>query len=131
MIRMHAYDADYGPYTGHPGDPRTPDDEPDDSPSLDDAIAAATDEILSTACGVADWLGTACFTDAGEMPRNVAKLSPVEIITGRPDLLLAVIMAGDDVQMRRAVHQLRDLAAQQFKAAIWERAGELLIEGDA
>ena len=27
MTRMHAYDADYGPYTGHPGDPRTPDDE--------------------------------------------------------------------------------------------------------
>ena len=46
MTRMHAYDADYGPYTGHCGDPRTPDDEPSESDEMLTAIGEAEDALM-------------------------------------------------------------------------------------
>ena len=46
MTRMHAFDADYGPYTGHPGDPRTPDDESSESDDMLMAITEAEEALM-------------------------------------------------------------------------------------
>jgi hypothetical protein len=43
-------------------------------------------------------------------------------------LLVAVLMHGDNSQVLRAVHGLRDMAAKHFAAEINERAAQLLAE---
>lgn len=121
----HAFDADYGAYKFHPLDPRT-----DDSDTLtpDQAHDEATDQILSYAESVADWLAKACDTDAGRMPLDVRDLEPLQIIEGSPALLVAVLMTGDNTQVLRAVHGLREMAGKNFAAEINERAALLLAE---
>lgn len=119
--------ADYGPYTGHPMDPRT-DDLDDETMTREDAEYEATEQLLSYAESVADWLAKACDTDAGRQPLDVRALEPLQIIEGDPALLLTVLMNGDQLQAMRALHRLRELAAAAFKREITERADELMRE---
>jgi hypothetical protein len=119
------FDADYGSYTAHPMDPRNDDD---DSLTPDQAHDEAAEQVLSYAESVADWLAKACDTDAGRMPLDVRALEPLQIIEGSPALLLSVLMNGDNSQVLRAVHGLREMAGKHFAAEINERSAQLLAE---
>lgn len=118
-----AYDPDYGTFADHPMDPRT---ENSDAVTEDEARAEATEQTLSYAESVADWLAKACDTPAGREPVRVLELTPMRIISGGPDLLLTVLMAGDNTQVLRAVHRLRELAAIEFRPAIDSRTASIL-----
>ena len=121
------FDADYGSFSGHWLDPRTP--EPDLSVmTQDEAQSEAAEQILSHAESVADWLAKACDTPAGREPLDVRALEPVQIMEGAAPMLLAVLMNGDNTQALRALHRLRELAAVEFKREIDERAASLLRE---
>ena len=123
------FDADYGGYTGHPMDPRSPCDCCDEVMTADEARGEAIDQVLSYAESVADWLAKGCDSTEGRTPISVGDVSalhPLQIIDGSPALLVAVLMHGDNTQVLRAVHKLRELAAKFFAAEIDERAGELL-----
>lgn len=123
------FDADYGSYTGSPADPRTDDDDAEDFDAPMTPAQAhdeATDQILSFAESVADWMAKACDTDAGRLPLDVRDLEPLQIIEGSPALLVAVLMNGDNSQVLRAVYRLREMAAKNFATEIDERAAELL-----
>ena len=121
------FDADYGSFSDHWLDPRTP--EPGEFEiSPEDAESEATEQILSHAESVADWLAKACDTDAGRMPMDVRALEPVQIMEGAAPMLLAVLMNGDNTQALRALHRLRELAGKHFEREISERAGQLLRE---
>jgi hypothetical protein len=127
--QRHCYDADLGSYTGSPADPRTDDaDEEDFDAPMTPAQAhdEATDQILSFAESVADWMAKACDTPAGRLPLDVRGLEPLQIIEGSPALLVSVLMNGDNSQVLRAVYRLREMAAKNFAAEIDERAAELL-----
>lgn len=119
------FDADYGAYNAHPLDPRTDDD---DGLTPEQARDEASEQILSYAESVADWLAKACDCDEGRLPLDVRDLEPLQIIEGSPALLLTVLMNGDNGQVLRAVHGLRDMAAKHFAAEINERAAQLLAE---
>lgn len=119
------FDPDYGSYTAHPMDPRTPEPD-DDALTADDARSEATDQVLSYAEGVADWLAKACDCDAGRQPLDVRALDAVQIMEGPPHLLLTVLMNGDNTQALRALHRMRDLAAKHFAPEIDSRAAQLL-----
>lgn len=120
-------DRDYGSYSAHPMDPRTP--EPGEFEiSPEDAESEATEQILSHAESVADWLAKACDTDAGRMPLDVRALEPVQIMEGAAPMLLAVLMNGDNTQALRALHRLRELAGKHFEREISERKEQLLRE---
>lgn len=121
------FDADYGSFSAHWLDPRTPQPgEFDVSP--EDAESEATEQVLSYSESVADWLAKACDTPAGREPLDVRALEPVQIMEGAAPMLLAVLMNGDNTQALRALHRLRELAAVEFKLEIDERAAELLRE---
>jgi hypothetical protein len=120
------FDADYGSYTGHPMDPRSPCDCCNEVMTADEARGEATDQILSFAESVADWMAKACDCDEGRMPLDVRDLEPLQIIEGSPALLVACLMNGDNSQVLRAVHKLREMAAKNFATEIDERAAELL-----
>lgn len=121
------FDRDFGAYTGHPMDPRTPEAD-DDELTEDDARSEATDQILSFSESVADWLAKACDTDEGRSPLDVRALEPVQILNGSPAMLLAVLMNGDNTQALRALHRLRELAAAGFDDVITQRAAEMMRE---
>lgn len=120
-----AFDRDFGPYAGHPADPRTEDD---DALTEADARDEATAQVLSYAESVADWLAKACDTAAGRQPLDVRALEPLQIIDGSPALLLTVLMNGDQQQAMRALGRLRELAAVEFAPEINERAAAMLRE---
>jgi len=125
VAKRFAYDTDFGAFADHPMDPRTEDD---DRLTPAQAHDEATDQILSFAESVADWLAKACDCDEGRLPLDVRDLEPLQIIEGSPAMLVAVLMHGDNSQVLRAVHKLRELAAKNFAAEINERAAELLAE---
>lgn len=100
----------------------------DEEMTQEDAHSEATDQLLSYAESVADWIAQACDTDAGRMPLDVSVLSAVQVIEGTPATLLAVLMTGDNTQVLRAIYQLRTLAGKHFAADINERAADLLSE---
>jgi hypothetical protein len=102
--------------------------EDDDELTEDDARDQATDQILSYAESVADWLAKACDTDAGRQPLDVRALEPQQIIEGEPAMLLTVLMNGDQKQAQQALFRLRELAAKNFAREINERTVELMRE---
>ena len=121
------FDRDTGVYPGLCGDLRAEVEE-EEALTADQAHDEATDQILSFAESVADWMAKACDCDKGRLPLDVRDLEPLQIIEGSPALLVAVLMNGDNSQVLRAVHKLRELAAKNFAAEIDERAAELLAE---
>lgn len=126
VAQRFSYDTDYGAFADHPMDPRTEVD--DDALTEDDARSEATDQILSHAESVADWLAKACDTDEGRMPLDVTPLDALAIIEGSPAVLLTVLMNGNNTQALRAMHRLRELAAANFRIEIEERTADLLRE---
>lgn len=105
-------------------DPRSPQN---DAPTADDARDAAREHILSYADSVADWLAKACDTPAGREPLDVSALTEVEVISGTPALLMAVLMTGNNnTQALRAVYRLRELAAMAFRVEIDGRTASIL-----
>lgn len=128
IAQRFAYDSDYGAFADHPMDPRSPCDCCDEVMTADEAKGEATDQILSFAESVADWLAKACDCDEGRIPLDVSALEPLQIIEGSPALLMTVLMNGDNSQVLRAVHKLREMAAKNFAAEIDERAAQLLAE---
>lgn len=125
-LRPH-FDQVAGVYPGLSGDLRAKIDD-DEKLSEDDAQSEATDQILSYAESVADWLAKAYDTDEGRMPLDVRTLDAMQILEASPAVLLTVLMNGDSQQILRAVHRLRELAAAEFKREIDQRTAELLAE---
>jgi hypothetical protein len=119
------FDREYGVYPGLCGDLRA-EVEAEETLTAEQASGEATDQILSFAESVADWMAKACDCDEGRMPLDVRDLEPLQIIEGSPALLVAVLMNGDNSQVLRAVYRLREMAAKHFAAEIDERAAELL-----
>jgi len=114
-------------YPGLCGDLRA-EVEADEELTPEQAHDEASEQILSYAESVADWLAKACDCDEVRLPLDVRDLEPLQIIEGSPALLLTVLMNGDNGQVLRAVHGLRDMAAKHFAAEINERAAQLLAE---
>ena len=105
------------------------DAEPTRDQEIQEARDQATDVVLSYAESVADWLAQACNTDAGREPLDVSVLTDMQVIDGSAATLLAVVMTGDNKQVLRAVHRLREMAATAYVVEIESRAAELLAEG--
>jgi hypothetical protein len=119
------FDREYGVYPGLCGDLRA-EVEAEETLTAEQAHDEATDQILSFAESVADWMAKACDCEEGRLPLDVSALEPLQIIEGLPALLVAVLMNGDNSQVLRAVYRLREMAAKNFAAEIDERAAELL-----
>ena len=120
-----SFDRAAGVYPGLCGDLRAEVEE-EEALTPDQAHDKATDQILSFAESVADWMAKACDCDAGRRPLDVRDLEPLQIIEGSPALLVSVLMNGDNSQVLRAVYRLREMAAKNFAAEIDARAAELL-----
>lgn len=116
-------EATWGPCTGHPNDPRT-EDAPDDYMTLDEALDAATEEMMSSPYAVAFWLG--------EQIQDVSIVDVDAVTDHLPDAsvneLLTMIMAGDSEQIVAAAYELRERFKGGSKGDIADRAHELMKE---
>lgn len=111
-------------YFGLCGDLRAEAD--DEGMTFSQAHELATSEVLSYAESVADWIAQECDTPAGREPLNALMLEPLQIIEGAPSVLMVAIMTGNNTQVIRAVHRLRELAGKHFAAEIGLRADEVM-----
>lgn len=123
VAQRPGFDPDYGSYTAHPLDPRTP--EPaDDELSDDEARDEAVDQVLATPELMANWLAFECSREA--KPVDVQALTEHAVIEASVPALLAVLLSGDDRHASRALHRLRELAIEQNAELIDQRAASLL-----
>ena len=97
-ISQAYYDPDYGPYTGHPHDPRY------DYDDIDLDLEAAKDEIARTPLYVADWL--AHEATCNETPVDLLAV-PAELRQATVDQLIAQMFAGHIDRIVPAVYELR------------------------
>lgn len=117
-------DADFERYTGHPMDPRTPDE---DTLTADEAEEQAADEVLTTTEPLADWIAKKCDCDQGRAPIDTTKFDDVDLIDcDRVPVLLACLLGGDEMQMHAASNRLRTLFLQAERKTIGQRAAQLL-----
>jgi|694.fasta_scaffold132243_5 hypothetical protein len=109
------YDPDYGPYTGHPHDPRT------DHDGVDLDLEAAKDEIARTPLFVTDWLAHEATTD--ETPLDLQAV-PAELQQATADQLIALVFAGHIDRIVPAVYELRVRYLRAKDGDITSRAWE-------
>lgn len=125
VAQRPGFDPDYGSYTAHPLDPRTP--EPaDDELSDDQAHDEAVDQVLATPELMANWLAFECSREA--KPVDVQALTEHAVIEASVPALLAVLLSGDDRHASRALRRLRELAIEQNAEHINTRAAALLAD---
>lgn len=115
---------DYGPYRGHPADPRTDDD--DIGAAFEDAEGIAQDEFLATPANVAQWLAKVTDTPAGWKPITfAADPLPTSMTTAE---LLALLVSGTERQAREARYVLRDRYIAAHKTEIAARVADIMRE---
>jgi hypothetical protein len=98
-----------------------------DEPTEDQAHETAQQQVLATPAVVANWLAFECA--ANEAPVDVSALAAHAVLDASVPALLAVLLAGDDRHTGRALHRLRELAAEQNAELIDQRAQRLLQTG--
>lgn len=117
-------EATWGACDGHPNDPRT--DVPDEHLTLEEALAAATEQVMSSPYAVAFWLG--------EQIQDVSIVDVDAVTDHLPDAsvneLLAMIMAGDSKQIVAAAYELRERFKGGSQGDIADRARELMKEAN-
>ena len=112
---QHYYDPDYGPYTGHPHDPRS------DYEDIDLDFEAAKDDMLRTPLYVTDWLAHEATCD--ETPVDLAKVPDLQQATA--DQLIAVVFGSTDFKkIVSAVYELRVRYLRAKDGDITSRAWE-------
>lgn len=126
VSKRPAFDPDYGAYTGHAMDPRSPCECCDEVMTEDEARGEAQDQILSVADSTSDWLAKECNTDAGRLPKDVRHLTGRDFMEATPATCWATLLTGNDAQIRMAAHRLRDLALVDHGDLIKLRASEIL-----
>ena len=114
-MRTHYYDPDYGPFTGHPHDPRY------DYEDIDLDFEAAKDDMLRTPLYITDWLAHEASTD--ETPVDLTAV-PADLRQATADQLLAQVFGGHIDQIVPAVYELRVRYLRAKDGDITSRAWE-------
>ena len=113
-ISQRYYDPDYGPYTGHPHDPRS------DYDDIDLDFEAAKDDMLRTPLFITDWLAHEATTD--ETPVDLTAVPAFQQATA--DQLIAVVFGGHIDQIVPAVYELRARYLRAKDGDVTSRAWE-------
>ena len=117
--------ATWGPYLGHPNDPRHPVGIEDDGVAQWEADEIAAEQLASTAANVLDWLQSVCNDDASGEPVETNSIHDAQLQDAPVAVLLACIMTGTDRQATFARMFLRDRFQADRKDEITERSAEL------
>lgn len=116
MRQQTAYDADYGPYLGHPADPRTPSyDLPDD------VYEEAQRRVFSHPLDLAEWIDGA-LENGPDVSIDVSKLDAPRAATRA---LLVALFTGTDAQVLAAAAELRTRAAAAMDQRIEDEAWDI------
>ena len=114
-ISQRYYDPDYGPYTGHPHDPRS------DYDDIDLDLEQAKDEIARTPLFITDWLAHEATCD--ETPVDLTKVPDFHQATA--DQLIALVFGSTDFEkIVSAVYELRARYLRAKDGDITSRAWE-------
>jgi hypothetical protein len=114
--RFGAYDEDYGPYYGHPADPRTP------SYDLPEEVYdEAQVRVFSHALDLAEWLDEA-LGNGPDVSIDVSKLDAPKASTRA---LLVVLFNGTDEQIVAAAKEMRSRAAAAMEQRIEDEAWDI------
>ena len=118
---------DYGPYLGHPMDPRTPEC---DALSEDEAREIAEDELMRTPAVLRDTLWPLIPDDM--TPVRVDELCRPELDTCglNAGQLLAIVLHGQPMAQSLAGSALRELLVAAMAGYIAARAAELMSESE-
>jgi len=115
--RVGSYDPDYGPYHGHPADPRTPSyDLPDEV--YDEAQA----RVFSHAIDLDEWLSEAL----GNGPDTSIDVSKLDAPKASTRALLVALFVGTDQQVLAAAAEMRVRAAAAMEQRIEDEAWYIL-----
>ena len=123
---------DFGRYTGHPADPRTP-ELPEDYLDESSAKDRADDEWRGRGIHILEALSEVVTDDSEAEPVYVHNLAQV-LLRGRreltPNELLSVVLYGDETAVILAARHLRWALDDAKDAWVAGRAKELLEEQD-
>lgn len=115
--RFGSYDPDYGPYHGHPADPRTP------SYDLPDEVYdEAQQRVFSHAIDLDEWLSEA-LGNGPDVSVDVSKLDAPKASTRA---LLVALFVGTDQQVLAAAAEMRVRAAAAMEQRIEDEAWYIL-----
>lgn len=115
----------YGPFLGHPMDPRT-EPEDDDVMTPDEARSEAQDTLLRTSGTFADWISKQCDNAEGWAETDVDAIQSHDLIDVSTPTLVALLMAGSEMQSKRARWVLRGRYLKAYEREVITIAGELL-----
>jgi hypothetical protein len=116
MRQQTAYDEDYGPYYGHPADPRTP------SYDLPDEVyEEAQTRVFSHALDLDEWLAEA-LGNGPDVSIDVSKLDAPKASTRA---LLVALFNGTDEQIVAAAKEMRSRAAAAMEQRIEDEAWDI------
>jgi hypothetical protein len=114
--RLGSYDPDYGPYHGHPADPRTP------SYDLPDEVyEEAQTRVFSHALDLDEWLSEA-LGNGPDVSIDVSKLDAPKASTRA---LLVALFVGTDEQILAAAKEMRSRAAAAMDGRIEDEAWDI------
>ena len=116
MRQQTAYDEDYGPYYGHPADPRTP------SYDLPEEVYdEAQTRVFSHALDLDEWLAEA-LGNGPDVSIDVSKLDAPKASTRA---LLVALFVGTDQQVLAAAAEMRSRAAAAMEQRIEDEAWDI------
>jgi len=114
--RFGAHDEDYGPYYGHPADPRTP------SYDLPDEVYdEAQQRVFSHALDLWEWLDEA-LGNGPDVSIDVSKLDAPKASTRA---LLVALFVGTDAQVLAAAAEMRSRAVAAMEQRIEDEAWDI------
>jgi hypothetical protein len=114
--RFGSYDPDYGPYHGHPADPRTPSfDLPEE------VYEQAQQRVFSHAIDLDEWLAEA-LGNGPDVSVDVSKLDAPKASTRA---LLVALFVGTDEQIVAAAKEMRSRAAAAMDGRIEDEAWDI------
>jgi len=114
--RFGSYDPDYGPYHGHPADPRTPSfDLPEE------VYEEAQQRVFSHALDLDEWLAEA-LGNGPDVSVDVSKLDAPKATTRA---LLVALFVGTDEQILAAAKEMRSRAAAAMEQRIEDEAWDI------
>jgi len=114
--RVGSYDPDYGPYHGHPADPRTPSH---DLP--DEVYEEAQQRVFSHALDLDEWLAEAL----GNGPDTSIDVSKIDAPKASTRALLVALFVGTDQQVLAAAAEMRSRAAAAMEQRIEDEAWDI------
>jgi hypothetical protein len=116
MRQQTAHDEDYGPYYGHPADPRTP------SYDLPEEVyEEAQQRVFSHALDLDEWLSEA-LGNGPDVSIDVSKLDAPKASTRA---LLVALFNGTDQQVLAAAAEMRSRAAAAMEQRIEDEAWDI------